>query len=282
MTDISSSFFCPITCGLMEDPVVDPEGNSYERHAIEEWIRQNGRSPITRTILSIDDLRPNRALKETIDQHRHSIPSDIRLKPLPIIVNTSEITAIGNHANGFIHVSIQPPLNENRSPCDICCVVDTSGSMKEHAEVQNDKNERYGLSQLDLVKHALKTIVQSLEIQDRLSIVSFSSHATIVCQLTRMDEQGRQSALTAIDRLSVSALDDETLPYDHILSIRLSTVLILSRVGVKQTYGMVFKQVSIFSHKSKILLEASQPCFFSLMGVPMLSQQVVIYKLWKI
>lgn len=282
MTDLSTSFFCPITRAVMEDPVVDPEGNSYERHAIEEWIRQSGRSPITRTILSIDDLRPNRALKDTIDQHRHSIPSDIRLEPLPIIVNTSEVTAVGNYANGFIHVSIQPSSNEIRSPCDICCVVDTSGSMKEHAEIQNDKNERYGLSQLELVKHALKTIVHSLEIQDRLSIVSFSDSAKIVCQLIRMDEKGRKDALTAIDKLSVSASDDETHLYDHILCIRPSTVLILSRVMVKQTYGMVFKQVSIFSHKNKIMLETSQPYFFSLMGVPMLNPQVVIYKLWKI
>lgn len=159
-----------------------------------------------------------------------------RLSSLPNIVNTSEITAVGNHANGFIHVSIRPPSNENRSPCDICCVVDTSGSMNERAEIQNDKNERYGLSQLDLVKHALKTIVHSLEDQDRLSIVSFSDNARIVCQLTPMDKKGRQDALDAIEKLSVSPTNDDpmyqTFNYSH-----------FSRPKVKQTSGMVFRQV---------------------------------------
>lgn len=51
----------------MKDPVIDPEGNSYERVAIEEWLQKNNISPITRTPLNINDLRPNRALKDAID-----------------------------------------------------------------------------------------------------------------------------------------------------------------------------------------------------------------------
>jgi hypothetical protein len=27
-----------ITHGVMQDPVLDPEGNTYERHAIEQWL----------------------------------------------------------------------------------------------------------------------------------------------------------------------------------------------------------------------------------------------------
>lgn len=195
---------------IMEDPVIDPEGNSYEKNAIEQWIQQNGRSPITRTVLSIDDLHPNRTLKTTIDEYRRSIQSNIQLDPTFLIpIQTSEITAKANYANGFVHISIIPPQEESRSPCDICCVVDTSGSMSDRAEIQNDKNEQYGLSQLDLVKHALKTIVHSLQIQDRLAIVSFSDRATIVYQLTTMDEQGKENALAAIERLSVRNIYNE-------------------------------------------------------------------------
>ena len=193
----------------MEDPVIDPEGNSYEKHAIEQWVRANGRSPITRTSLLIDDLRPNRALKMAIDEYRHSVQSDIESDPVPIRVHTSEITAKGIYADDLIHISLIPPQEETRSPCDICCVVDTSGSMSDRAEIQNDKNEQYGLSQLDLVKHALKTIVQSLQIQDRLAIVSFSDHAKVVYQLTKMDQLGRTNALTAIENLSVGTSEDE-------------------------------------------------------------------------
>ncbi|CAF5135170.1 unnamed protein product, partial [Rotaria sp. Silwood1] len=74
--------------------------------------------------------------------------------------------------------------------------------MSDRAEIQNDKNEHYGLSQLDLVKHAIKTIIQSLQSQDRLSIVSFSDKATILFKLTNMNDEGKTKALTAIEKLS--------------------------------------------------------------------------------
>jgi hypothetical protein len=188
----------------MVDPVIDPDGNSYERHAIEDWIRRSGTSPITRTALSINDLLPNQALKTAIDEYRHSIQANTQSNPGAIKVQSSELTASGSYANGFVHISIQPPQEESRSPCDICCVVDTSGSMADRAEIQNDKNEQYGLSQLDLVKHALKTIINSLQIQDRLSVVSFSDNAEILFQLTSMDDKGKSNALAAVEKLSVS------------------------------------------------------------------------------
>ena len=204
MTDPSESFLCPITRVLMVDPVVDPDGNTYEKTAIEDWIRQSGTSPITRTALSIDDLRPNQALKITIDEYRNSIQSDVQSKPLLEKIPSTELTVSGSYASGLLHISIQPPQNESRSPCDICCVVDISGSMSDRAEIQNDTNEQYGLSQLDLVKHALKTIVHSLQAQDRLSVVSFSDKAKILFQLTNMDDEGRKNALNAVEKLQVS------------------------------------------------------------------------------
>ena len=61
---------CPITLEVMEDPVIDREGNTYERVAIEEWIRAHGTSPITRSRLSVSELTPNRILKDIIDRLR--------------------------------------------------------------------------------------------------------------------------------------------------------------------------------------------------------------------
>jgi len=46
MTDSTSGFLCPITHELMTDPVIDPDGNSYERSAIENWLKENSTSPI--------------------------------------------------------------------------------------------------------------------------------------------------------------------------------------------------------------------------------------------
>ena len=55
---------CPITLEPMTEPVIDPEGNTYEKTAILEWIAFYNNSPITRTPLSAECLVPNRALME--------------------------------------------------------------------------------------------------------------------------------------------------------------------------------------------------------------------------
>ena len=59
---------CPITKSVMVDPVMDPEGNSFEREAITRWINLCGTSPITRKPLREADLIPNRALCDAIKQ----------------------------------------------------------------------------------------------------------------------------------------------------------------------------------------------------------------------
>jgi serine/threonine protein kinase len=58
---------CPITMELFRDPVLAKDGHTYERQAIEQWIRTNGTSPITREPLSIEHLYPNRTVKELVD-----------------------------------------------------------------------------------------------------------------------------------------------------------------------------------------------------------------------
>lgn len=55
---------CPITQEPMKDPVVDKEGNSYEKLAILSWLETNSISPLTRNPLFSRDLSPNRALIE--------------------------------------------------------------------------------------------------------------------------------------------------------------------------------------------------------------------------
>eukprot|EP01045_Picozoa_sp_COSAG04_P020055 COSAG04_NODE_2012_length_5004_cov_3.098063_2_plen_209_part_00 len=61
------SFYCPITADLMRDPVMDPEGNSYERSAVEDWLSRSPTSPVTRAPLAAHQLAPNRALKSLIE-----------------------------------------------------------------------------------------------------------------------------------------------------------------------------------------------------------------------
>ena len=52
----------------MVDPVIDTEGNSYERDAIERWLQTNSTSPVTRNPLRRQDLRENLGIRDTIRQ----------------------------------------------------------------------------------------------------------------------------------------------------------------------------------------------------------------------
>lgn len=51
----------------MEDPVICCDGHTYERHAIEMWLRSNLRSPKTNQPLPSRDLIPNHALRGSIE-----------------------------------------------------------------------------------------------------------------------------------------------------------------------------------------------------------------------
>ena len=65
-TKVPDAFFCPITHEIMQDPVVDRDGVSYERYAITQWLGIHHTSPVTRNKCTIDQLRPNLSLKELI------------------------------------------------------------------------------------------------------------------------------------------------------------------------------------------------------------------------
>jgi hypothetical protein len=62
---------CPITLGLMNNPVIDPEGNIFERAAVENLIRGHNTSAITRTPVSVlKDLYPNNAIARLLEEEK--------------------------------------------------------------------------------------------------------------------------------------------------------------------------------------------------------------------
>ncbi|KIW22608.1 uncharacterized protein PV07_10889 [Cladophialophora immunda] len=111
-------------------------------------------------------------------------------------------------SDGFI-VSVQPPRvpeqGLNRASCDIVLVIDVSGSMTSAAPIPDveDENEREaaGLSVLDLVKHAARTILETLGEDDRLGIVTFSDDAKVVQPLTFMKSAEKKAAWRRIEKL---------------------------------------------------------------------------------
>jgi hypothetical protein len=74
---LPEAFYCPITCELITTPVIDPDGNTYEKAAIINWIGANGKSPITRNDLSADQLYDNNALDALIDEEKERTDESI-------------------------------------------------------------------------------------------------------------------------------------------------------------------------------------------------------------
>jgi hypothetical protein len=57
-------FRCPLTRCLMLDPVMAPDGFTYERAAIEDWLSVHGTSPVTlASPFPITDLVPNLTMR---------------------------------------------------------------------------------------------------------------------------------------------------------------------------------------------------------------------------
>ena len=66
-------YSCPITLGVMEDPVVAADGRTYERIAITKWLETHGTSPATNLPLSSTTLIPNIQLRNLIAVHNQNI-----------------------------------------------------------------------------------------------------------------------------------------------------------------------------------------------------------------
>lgn len=199
--NIPQYFICPITHSIMKNPTVDNEGNSYEETAIKEWLRHNNTSPITRNFLEEGHLKPNRSLKDAIEEFNKRV-SDVGgvadITPIvsnkpafieeknPITLNVGSYKKSDNEK--LVKITISPISGSNPVPMDIVVVIDVSGSMDSPAYIEQDgKQVNVGLTLLDITKHSIKTVIESMKDGDRISIVSFSDTVTVVCNLTEIN-----------------------------------------------------------------------------------------------
>ena len=61
-----SSIICPITQEIMVEPVIAFDGQTYEKSAIEQWFKDNNKSPSTGTTLSSRLLIANHTIRKLI------------------------------------------------------------------------------------------------------------------------------------------------------------------------------------------------------------------------
>lgn len=66
---------------------------------------------------------------------------------------------------------------------------------------QGQSTQSDGFSRLDLVKHSVNTIIHSLKEDDVLGVVTFSDKARVDLNLTKMNENGKKSALQMISNM---------------------------------------------------------------------------------
>lgn len=183
---------CPITHDIMVDPVKAPDGHTYERAAIEEAIRRNGKSPITRQPMRIDQLVTDYTLKNVIEELSSSKTEEVVAKDEPVTVTTR------THA-GMTQVTLWTPDGE-AAPLDVAFVIDISGSMA--TEVSSGESD--GFSILDVVKHAILTCLEGFRPQDKVSLVVYSTEARVLMPSRCMDAGGK-----ACIKIKLAGMDAE-------------------------------------------------------------------------
>ncbi|KAF8044352.1 hypothetical protein BT93_A2368 [Corymbia citriodora subsp. variegata] len=69
-----SHFVCPILKDVMADPYVAADGYTYDRTAIEKWLEENDKSPMTNLPLPHKNLIPNYTLLSAIMEWKSRVP----------------------------------------------------------------------------------------------------------------------------------------------------------------------------------------------------------------
>ena len=77
---------CPITQEPIQDPVFAPDFYTYERSALEQWLRTNPTSPITRQPMRLEDLKKKEDPEDPIPWEDATTP--LLGSPITIITTT--------------------------------------------------------------------------------------------------------------------------------------------------------------------------------------------------
>ena len=211
MSEIPQEFICPITLCIMKDPVIMPDGQTYEREAIANALKVSPLSPITRKRLNMKDATPNYALKSMIEKYLNSGKN-------PIIKNPSQKIDINNKTEiktfkaevidhpedkkkVFVNISLTPEEVKSRKPLVLISMIDVSGSMQVSASEDMKGGEEVGFSRLSLVKHALKTVASTMNKNDKMSLITFSSRAKLVLEPTDVNDIGKNIIFESIKKM---------------------------------------------------------------------------------
>ena len=184
---VPNDFYCPITGELMKDPVTDQEGHTYERSAIMKWLSKSNTSPLTRKPLIEKDLYTNIPFKKTIDSMRDKLSEDqLKIESQVLKEDLKEFNDVQNNIefkasvkDGLLFIRTDVPNMVIRQPVDMVLCIDVSGSMGSDAPIKggDGSSVSHGISVLSLTVSAAKTILNTLNVKDNISIITYTDRA---------------------------------------------------------------------------------------------------------
>jgi len=214
---------CPITHEIMTDPVLAPDTHNYEREAIVRYLHATPISPLTRQPMRVEQLIPNRELRQEIEQ---LLTTADTIEPETMMHDDSAaFTGEIRKQGPVMQVSVTVSDGE-AGPLSIVFVKDTSGSMNR--EVTTADGESDGYNMLDIACHGTNVCINSLRPCDCAAIVSFNSRANKVSSLKKMTPGNKGAMKVALAGLSPSGSTNlwdgiktalEMLPEDGIVCI---------------------------------------------------------------
>jgi len=119
------------------------------------------------------------------------------------IIPCADVSNEGGETDVCIRVNVPKHSAARRAPVDVVCCIDISGSMGAYAKYEDPKTGKEthdGANMLDIVKHACKAVMFSLNEDDRFSLVTFTGHASLVFPLVNMTDANRELHVADLER----------------------------------------------------------------------------------
>ena len=200
---IIDSITCPITGDIMTDPVQGNDGQTYERSAIVQALGIKQESPITRTPMTLSDLKVNASIRFLCDKYHQGAFGQHSDKPRPEVkASTDKIRldhTISKNSYGKTMLTFNidefsmPEPNQGEKQHlsqDVVLVIDHSGSMNSAVTAKNENGDNLenGLSIQDIVNHAAQTVAKSLDKNSRLGVVIFDNRIDTLFDLMLMTQ----------------------------------------------------------------------------------------------
>jgi hypothetical protein len=166
---------------------------------------------MTRGPLTQDDLTTNIAVRNAIDEIRgklaeNQLKIDSRIAEIETREYIDKLEAISLESfydDNKLFIKVNTPPVEVRAPVDIVLCIDISGSMGAEAPIRGARGENIStnVSVLSLTVTAAKTILDSLNEHDNVSIVVYTTTARIIVENMSCSDENKIIVKHQLDEL---------------------------------------------------------------------------------